>query len=132
MEKKYFSYAFQINKLQIFEADYYKLGDNDKPYFSTSAESFRKGPKTDYSECGQAQEILPHGTKAYQFYKDFDYLHCLDLNDDQYIEIAGRIEELKKQYNYIEKPESEIIRDKDANIRFYDIVELSKIKPKKQ
>lgn len=34
---KEFMYCFQISKLIVFEVEYYTLGGNKAPYFSTSA-----------------------------------------------------------------------------------------------
>lgn len=60
---KEFMYCFQISKLIVFEVEYYTLGTNSAPYFSTSANEFCRS-KLDYTRGGQAQresvaEVLP-------------------------------------------------------------------------
>lgn len=62
---KEFMYCFQISKLIVFEVEYYTLGGNKTPYFSTSAAEFIRS-KRDYNRCGQAQrELLPkHSRRA--------------------------------------------------------------------
>ena len=122
-----FAYVFQITKLITFEVSYYVLGSNKNPYFSTSSNEFCRS-KRDYIMCGQAQEeLLPHGSIAYKFYKDFDKYHLKDLDEATHKAITQRLEELKKRYNYIEKPESEIISQKDNHISFYETVKMSKL-----
>lgn len=39
-EKYFFHYAFQINKMVMFNVNYYILGNNKNPHFSTSAMQF--------------------------------------------------------------------------------------------
>jgi hypothetical protein len=102
MELKSFNFSFQISKLIVFEVDYYKLGDNQVKYFSTSAAQFNQ-PKTDFNHCGQAQKQLLKGAKeAMSFFNDFDQYHLKDLTPAQHDEILNRIGELKAKYNYIE------------------------------
>ena len=38
--KKEFKILFQINKMVLFEVSYYTLGNNNNPYFTTSAMRF--------------------------------------------------------------------------------------------
>lgn len=45
---KEFMYCFQISKLIVFEVEYYTLGGNKAPYFSTSAAEFIRS-KRDYN-----------------------------------------------------------------------------------
>ena len=55
--KKEFIASFQLSKKIVFNVNYYTLGNNSSPYFSTSADEFNQ-PKTDYCRGGQAQEDL--------------------------------------------------------------------------
>ncbi|MCM1237235.1 MAG: hypothetical protein NC489_44775 [Ruminococcus flavefaciens] len=135
MDKKEFMYCFQLSKMIVFEVEYFTLGDNKHPYFSTSAAEFIRS-KRDYSQCGQAQkELLPKGSLARKFYDKWDHLHLKDLTPEEYAEITADIEELKTRYNYIED-----IQDcfggcagcyYKTHIPFHEIVELSKLEPKK-
>jgi hypothetical protein len=127
--KQELKYVFQITKMITFEVEYYTLGSNSKPYFTTSSNEFIRS-KRDYSRCGQCQrDILPKGGLARKFYEKWDKFHLEDLTDSQYNELIEDIEELKSKYNYLSK-----IRDTFANtnIDFYfeDIVNLSKLTPK--
>ena len=102
MEKIKKFWAFQINKTIIFEVEYYQLKGNATPYFSTSASQFNQ-PKTDWSRCGQAQEdLLPHNTYVYKFWKKWDKKHLRDLTAEEYRELITDIKRLKNIYNYIE------------------------------
>lgn len=42
---KEFMYVFQISKLITFEVNFYTLGTNSAPYFSTSANKFCRSKK---------------------------------------------------------------------------------------
>lgn len=76
---KEFMYCFQISKLIVFEVEYYTLGGNKAPYFSTSAAEFIRS-KRDYNRCGQAQrELLPKHSPARRFFEKWDYCHLHDL-----------------------------------------------------
>lgn len=119
-------WAFQISKTIIFEVEYYQLGNNRNPYFSTSANKFNQ-PKTDWNQCGQAQEsLLPKNSIAYQFYRYWNDKHCQDLTQQEYDELIGDIEALKSVYNYIEIEQDENLYR--THISFYDLKELSKMK----
>lgn len=126
MDRYEFHYAFQLTKKCIFEVNYYTLGSNDNPYFSTSAEEFNQ-PKSDFNRCGQCQPDICTGL-ALSFYEKWDYMHLKQFeNDAQFKELLDDIEELKAKYNYIEE-----IADKcPRNISFSRIRELSKQEPKK-
>ncbi len=50
-----FHFIFQISKKIIFEVNYWGL--NETPYFSTQAAEFNQN-RSDYVQCGQAQEEL--------------------------------------------------------------------------
>lgn len=131
---KEFMYCFQINKMTVFEVDFFTLSTNKTPHFSTSAARFIRS-KCDYSECGQAQEnLLPKHSAGGKFYEKWDHLHLHNLTQVEYTEVAADIEELKARYNYIED-----IREcfgqsagcYKTHIPFCEIVELSKLTPKK-
>lgn len=98
--RKEFMYAFCISRTIVFEVNYYTLGGNEHPYFSTSANEFNR-PKTDWKRCGQAQaDLLPKFSTAMKFWKKWDKHHCKDLTDGEYTELVGDIEELKTKYPY--------------------------------
>lgn len=102
MEKKFYFWAFQISKTIIFEVEYYILGNNKTPHFSTSANKFNR-PKTDWNEGGQAQnDLLPHGSMARKFWGKWDKKHLQDLTDNEYAELLQDIQALKNTYNYVE------------------------------
>ena len=121
-----FHYAFQITKYIIFNVDYYTCGNNDSPYFATSADEFNH-PKTDFNRCGQCQSDLCTGL-ALQFFEKWNYLHLHTFhNKAQFMELLEDIEELKSKYNYIES-----IADKNPDtISFSRERELSKLELKK-
>ena len=125
--KKEFLAVFQVTRTITFEVEYYTLGSNKNPDFSTSANEFNR-PKTDYNRCGQCQEdVLPRGSKAYQFYKKWNYKHLLDLTESEYEEMIADLEILKNKYNYIiEEPSKN-----HSSICFHTCKELSMMKLKK-
>ena len=105
-EKKFYFWSFQISKKIIFNVEYYILGDNKNPYFSTSADKFNQ-PKTDYEQAGQAQaELLPKFSTAMKFWNKWDKKHLNDLTFEEYQELLKDIEVLKNSYNYIEKEQT--------------------------
>ena len=131
---KEFMYCFQIDKMTVFEVEFYTLSTNKTPYFSTSAARFIRS-KRDYSVCGQAQEkLLPRCSTARRFYDKWNRLHLHNLTPEEYAEITADIETLKSRYNYIED-----VRDcfghsagcYKSHIPFCEVVELSKQTPKK-
>lgn len=74
-----FHFAFQISRTVVFEVNYYRLGNNIDKYFTTSAAEFNR-PKTDFNQCGQAQEsLLPNGSIARRFYNAVDKHHIKDI-----------------------------------------------------
>lgn len=119
MNKDYYFWAFQLDKTKIFEVEYYLLGNNKTPDFSTSAGVFNR-PKTDWQQCGQCQsEILPFGF-ARNFWKKWDKKHLQDLTENEYIDLLQDIKKLKEQYNFIE------IKNPAAHyIPFWQLKELS-------
>ena len=128
---KEFMYVFQISKLITFEVNFYTLGTNSAPYFSTSANEFCRS-KLDYTRGGQAQrDLLPKFSPARRFFEKWDHCHLHDLTPEEYEEIAADIEELKTRYNYIEDIR-DTFRGSRSSIPFYDIVKLSKMEPKKK
>ena len=131
---KEFMYCFQIDKMTVFEVRFYTLSTNKTPYFSTSAARFIRS-KRDYSQCGQAQKsVLPLRSAARRFYDKWDRLHLHNLTPEEYAEIIADIEELKDRYNYIEDVRDCFGRSAGCyktGIPFYEVVELSKLTPKK-
>lgn len=126
--KKEFIASFQLSKKIVFNVDFYTLGSNSYPHFSTSAYEFNQ-PKTDYCRCGQAQEDL---TKKFliarRFWKKWDKKHLQDLTENEYGELMQDIETLKEKYNYIYKELDESLKPYNPNIRFYDLKKLSMLK----
>ena len=102
--KKEFKILFQINKMVLFEVSYYILGNNNNPYFTTSAMRFIRS-KRGYCMCGQCQKNVLEG-KSLKFFNKYEYLHLKDLTTEEYNNIIEDIQELKENYNYIE-----VVRD---------------------
>jgi hypothetical protein len=121
-----FKYVFQLSKKITFDVEFYTLGSNQSPYFTTSANEFNQ-PKTDYNRCGQAQNDLLSG-KAREFWLKWDKFHLKDMPDKEtYDELCADIEGLKERYNFIERHGEEA----RYNISFSAEKELSKLEPKK-
>ena len=98
--KKEFKLVFQLSKLELFFVKYHTVGDNQSPYFSTSAALFVRNKK-DFSSCGQCQDtVLSNYQDAFDFYIKWDKLHLRDLTDKQYNDLVSDIIELKTKYNY--------------------------------
>lgn len=118
---------FKINRMVIFEVNYYTLSTNAHPYFSTSAEEFIRS-KRDYRQCGQCQEnVLPKGSMAYQFFKKWDVYHLKELNDKIKTELYKDIENLMKHYKYM-LIESDIFGTNDTrDFNIHQIKQLSMI-----
>ena len=131
---KEFMYCFQIDKMTVFEAKFYTLSTNKTPYFSTSAARFICS-KRDYDICGQCQErVLQKNSTARKFYDKWNKLNLHKLTEEEYAEIISDIEKLKLTYNYIENIREcfgRSARCYKTHIPFYEIVELSKLTPKK-
>lgn len=121
-ELKSFHLAFQINRLVIFEVNYYRCGNNKDKYFTTSADRFVRS-KINYETCGQCQNEVLKG-HARTFYKKWDIYHLKDLTEELYIELIEDIKKLKNIYNFIESN----IDNKYFDI--YDLKELSMLKEK--
>lgn len=127
--KDEFLYAFCIDKTTVFEVEYYTLGGNRAPYFSTSAYKFNR-VKTDFESGGQAQErLLPRGSAARRFYDKWDRLHLSDLTDEEYAELVDDIAELKRVYPYYVAYEFDGKATR-SNIPFYDIYQKSMEMPR--
>lgn len=123
---KEFRCAFQITKTITFEVCYHTLGRNDAPYFSTQA-SRLNARRTDYTECGQAQDrLLPKGTEARRFWEKWDCKHLSVLTDEEREEVWGDIARLKARYNYVIHASDKFGTEDTRDIRFSDVVALSK------
>lgn len=128
MEKKEFLITFRITKTVVFNVEYYTLGSNKEPHFTTSVSKFNR-PKTDWTEGGQCQKELLTG-KALQFWRKWDKKHCQDLTKDEYNEMISDLSELKEIYLYEEKFLDETQKPYYPSIPFYRIKELSMLNEK--
>ena len=124
---KEFHAVFQLSRKIIFEVKYYTLGNNKNPHFSTSAAEFNQ-PKTDYRQCGQAQEELTKNFKtARTFYRKWDVKHLHDLTEEEYKEMREDMRKLEAEYNcMLIEGEGQLKND----FHFYEIKEFSKQKVK--
>lgn len=52
-----FEVNFMLDRTTVFEVEYNRCGNNKLKHFSTSASKFNR-PKSDWSQCGQAQDDL--------------------------------------------------------------------------
>lgn len=128
--KKEFKAVFQLSKLTLFEVRYYTLGQNEKPHFATSAETFMKN-KREFNRCGQCQKDVLHG-EAYKFWLKWDKHHLKDLDENTYHEMVADMEKLKEKYNYIYKEYDESKKPySDYYFNFDCLVDFSKQTPKK-
>ena len=119
-----FHYAFQIDRMTIFEVDYYTLGGNKKPYFATCANRFARS-KRGFTECGQCQERLLYGP-AKTFYHKWDPMHLKDLTSEQWYELVADIELiLKPAYNYELKKRDTFAGMHRSGFSVYELKELS-------
>ena len=123
ISKEEFHVAIALNRIIIFEVNYYTFGKNKYPHFSTLAFKFNQ-PKTDWSEGGQAQDRLCFGP-AKKFYLKWNKCHCKDMTDEEYYEMRKDLNELLKVFSYyiikVQEPgEGELI-----HISFYQKKELS-------
>lgn len=127
-----FQAAFQLDKTTIFEVGYSTVGSNKDPYFSTRAGKLVRS-KRDWSTCGQCQErVLPKGSPAYGFYEKWDDEHLHRLDEDKLAELNEDVYKLCQTYNHIYRCAKSFGRCGDGrDIRFPEIVELSKAEPKK-
>ena len=126
--KKEFIASFQLSKKIVFEVNFYTLGNNSHPHFSTSVYEFNQ-PKTDYCRGGQGQEDLTRCfLAARRFWKKWDKKHLQDLTENEYEELMQDIEALKEKYNYIYKELDESSKPYYPNIHFTDMKKLSMLK----
>lgn len=122
-----FRAAFQVTKSIVFEVCYHTLGGNRTPYFSTMAGRLNRH-KTDYSECGQCQDRLLSGF-ARRFWKKWDGKHLGTLSYAERAELWADIEAMKEHYNYIVIASDKFGTEDTRDIRFSDVVALSKEQP---
>ena len=123
---KEFRCAFQITRTITFEVCYHTLGGNDAPSFSTQASRLNTR-RTDYAECGQAQDsLLPKGTGARRFWEKWDGKHLSVLTDEERDEMWADIEQLRRRYNYLIVTSDKFGTEDTRDIRFSDVVALSK------
>lgn len=124
--------TFQLDKMTVFSVRYSTIGNNARPDFATQAAKFVRS-KRDYSRCGQCQEaVLPKGTLARKFYDKWNPKHLQALTDAEFIELMEDMDALKERYNHVYREADSFGRGGEGHeIRFGEIVELSKMEPKK-
>ena len=116
-----FASAFKISPYVVFEVRYNHVGSNQEADFATSAEVLNRR-KSDYVQGGQCQDsVLPQGSPALAFYQKWDSKHLSTLNEEEYNEMKSDLQELQSKYPNIYKVGND-------DIRFSEIVELSKQK----
>ncbi len=126
--KKEFIASFQLSKKIVFNVNFYTLGNNFHPYFSTSAFEFNQ-PKTDYCRGGQAQEDLTKNFYvARRFWKKWDKKHLQDLTEEEYTDLIIDLEKMKGAYNYLWSELDEARKPYNPCIPFEKMKELSKMK----
>lgn len=126
--KKEFIASFQLSKKIVFEVNFYTLGNNSHPYFSTSAYEFNQ-PKTDYCRGGQAQEDLTKGfLVASRFWRKWDKKHLQDLTEEEYAELITDLKKMKQTYNYLWSELDEAKKPYNPYFSFEKMKELSKMK----
>lgn len=126
--KKEFIASFQLSKKIVFNVDFYTLGNNSHPHFSTSAFEFNQ-PKTDYRRGGQAQEDLTKNFYiARRFWRKWDKKHLQDLTEEEYTELITDLEKMKQTYNYLWSELDEAKKPYNPYFSFWRIKELSKMK----
>ena len=92
-----FEYTFIIDRMVSFTVSYYTLGSNEHPHFATCAQKFNR-PKSDYSECGQAQDsLLPYHSMARDFWRKWNGKHLMLLTDDELRQVENDVELLKQK-----------------------------------
>lgn len=128
---KEFNICFQMSKMILFKVSYYTLGNNQNPYFSTSAYEFVRSKK-DFCRAGQCQEdLLKEFPEAYIFYKKWDVFHLKQLTQEQYNEMRKDLCILEQKYNNLILEMEEGTKLKPDHFSFYQLVEFSKQTPKK-
>ena len=127
---KEFNACFQMSKMILFNVSYYTLGNNQNPYFVTSADEFIRS-KRDFCRGGQAQEALLKGfPEAYNFYKKWDVFHLKQLTQEQYDEMRKDLCVLEQKYNTLLLEMEDGIKLKPDHFSFHTLVKFSKQKPK--
>ena len=127
---KEFNVCFQMSKMILFRVSYYTLGNNQNPYFVTSADEFIRS-KSDFCRGGQAQEALLKGfPEAYNFYKKWDVFHLKQLTQEQYDEMRKDLCVLEQKYNTLLLEMEDGIKLKPDHFSFHTLVKFSKQKPK--
>ena len=127
---KEFNACFQMSKMVLFKVSYYTLGDNQNPYFTTSACKFVRN-KRGFCISGQAQEtLLKEFPEAYSFYKKWDVFHLEQLTQEQYGEMRKDLCILEQKYNNLFLEMEDGIKLNPDRFGFYQLVELSKTHPK--
>ena len=128
---KEFNACFQMSKMILFKVSYYTLGDNQNPYFATSAYEFVRN-KRDFCTIGQAQEtLLKEFPEAYNFYKKWDVFHLKQLTQEQYDEMRKDLRILEQKYNNLFLEMEDGIKLNPDRFSFCKLVEFSKQTPKK-
>lgn len=126
--KKEFIASFQLSKKIVFNVDFYTLGNNSHPHFSTSAFEFNQ-PKTDYCRGGQGQEVLTKGfLAARRFWRKWDKKHLQDLTEEEYADLIIDLERMKETYNYLYSELDETRKPYSPCFSFERMKELSKMK----
>ena len=124
-ELECFASAFKITPYVVFEVRYNHVGSNQEADFATSAEMLNRR-KSDYTQGGQCQDdVLPQGSPALAFYQKWDSKHLSTLNEEEYNEMKADLQELQSKYPNIYKVGND-------DIRFSEVVELSKQKSMKE
>lgn len=120
-----FASAFKISPYVVFEVRYNHVGSNQEADFATSAEVLNRR-KSDYVQGGQCQDsVLPQGSPALAFYQKWDSKHLSTLSEEEYNEMKSDLQELQSKYPNIYKVGND-------DIRFSEVVELSKQKSMKE
>lgn len=121
-----FRCALMVDRSTVFEVRYATLGRNAAPYFATDAG--RLNPRrTDYTECGQAQNhLLPVGSDARRFWEKWDAKHLCRLTDEERAEVWADLQGLMGRYGHIAITSDGFGADDARDIRFSDIVDLSR------
>lgn len=84
--KEVFKVPDQNGKERAFEVEYYRLGSNYDPHFSTTYGGW------------QRQEDMDHESLAYRFYRKWDTLHLSVMTLDEYAEMRNDLDQLKQYY----------------------------------
>ena len=112
-----FKYTFIIDRMVSFTVSYYTLGSNEHPHFATCAQKFNR-PKSDYSECGQAQDrLLPYHSMVRDFWRKWNGKHLMLLTDDELRQVENDVELLKQKYPYVEGDDFYTIKVKSMTLK---------------